>query len=181
MAAALVEDALVLRGGDGAARSHPDPDSASGPHGRRVGRVGGDDGHVVPGEHPPLHRHGRRRKGVPVGLDVGQALEEAVGDGEARWRAVVAHSDEHHAGAVVARNVVGERADRLTDILDRAVLAGRSLPERLLALDEIGLEVGHEVLEDRVGVGVGHGWVSRHRSASFRMPRAPPPAWRRSA
>ena len=123
VAAALVEDTLVLRGGDGAAWPHADRDSALGPHGRRVGRVDGDDGYVMPGQHPLLHRHGRRRKGVPIGLDVGQSLEDTVGDGEARWRAVVPHSDEHDAGATMFREIVGEGAHRPANALDGAVLA----------------------------------------------------------
>ena len=76
--------------------------------------------------------------------------------GTARRRAVVPHPDEHQAGPPMSRKIVGEGAHRLADALDWTVLARRRLAERLLALDELGFEVGHEGLESRVGVGGGH-------------------------
>ena len=89
---------------------------------------------------------------MPVGFDVGETLEYAVGDGCARGSAVIVDAHEDDPRTVVARKVVGEGAHSLSDPLNRAVLPGRSPPERSLSLDQLGLEISHHQLEFRVRV-----------------------------
>ena len=152
----LVQDPLILGVGDGPAGPDADPDLAPCAHWRGVRWLDRNDCHVASGKGAFRDGHCGRGKGIAVGLDVRQSLQQTVRDLDAGGRPVVAHPYEHDSGAAVAREVVGERADGLPDLLDGAVLLRRGFRERLIPLDQLGLDVGHHGLELLVGVGAGH-------------------------
>ncbi|MDE2763858.1 MAG: Rpn family recombination-promoting nuclease/putative transposase [Gemmatimonadota bacterium] len=113
----------------------------------------GDQRNGASGKTPLRDRQHGRRKGVAVGLHVRQTLKQPIRDVDAGRRAVVAHAYEYDSGAAVAREVVGECADGLTNALDGAVLPIGRGPERFLALHELGLHVGHHGFQFGVRVG----------------------------
>ena len=137
----LVQNPFVLGAGDGPPRPHADPDSSPMAHRRRVRRHYGHDCDGNPEQHVPVHGQRRRRHDVAVRLHVGELQQQCVGDLQAHGRPGVVRSHEHDAGALVVRQIVGERADRLPDP------AGIVSSQGFLALDQIGLQVGQHGFE----------------------------------
>ncbi len=138
VASLLAQDAFVLRAGDGAARADAGPNAASAAHRGRIGRRHRDHRHIAAAEGVLVDGHGRQGQDVAVRLAVRELEQQGVVYLQAGGRAVVADADEDHAGATVVRQVVGERANRLSHGVRRFAV------ERLLALDEIGFDIDEQ-------------------------------------
>ena len=154
----LVEDALILRRGQPPPGAPAHMDAPLVAHGRRVARPDRDHRMVGASEAPLLYQQGGRRHDVAVGLDVGKAAQQVVGDSESvHRRAVVLGADEHHAGRLMARQVVGKGADGL------AYGFGGLATERLLALDPVGFEVIEQRGQFRILERLAHGSYPANR------------------
>jgi hypothetical protein len=156
VASFLAQDSLVLGVGDSLAGPGADVDAPLVLVWRGVARPHGHDGHLRAAKGHLRDGQCGGRDDVPVRLDVGQLQQELIGDGRAGRAPVVPRTDEDHARAAVVGQVVGECAGGFTNG------GGRVAPHRLLALDEIGLEV------DQHGLEILH-FVGRH--ADLRLTR----------
>ncbi len=165
----LIQDALVLRRGQPTARPPTHMDATLVACRRRIAGPDGDHGHFATLQLTLLHQQGRRRHDVAVGFDVCQLSQQFVADGKTRHGcALVVHANQHHAGFTMARQIVGEGANRFAYLLRRLPLEG------LLALGPIRLQVGHHGFKLCIGEVTHHSYSP---SSSNKKPCAGWGAW----
>jgi hypothetical protein len=127
----LDEPTLLLGGRHGSSRSNADPDPTVEMDGGIVRRLHLDDRDLAPIEGRAAYGHDGKRLQQAIGSEASQKQKHRIVHLEAGAGAVDSLPDEHDAGEAVTRQIVGKRADRLTD----PVTIGKAL----LAFDSIRL------------------------------------------
>ena len=134
--ALFVENTLILRIGDRPARAGSHPDAALVFYRRHIRGHNGDHGHLRAFKFAFLNAKHGQRQDIAVGFHVRERQQQLFGNRQPAGLAVVPGADEQDAGLIVAGQVVGKSAHRLTAFFqDIAPVSGFAF--RAIRLDAI--------------------------------------------